>query len=255
VHPIVTEIDLFGVRRPIGGYGVAVAIGVFLTCGLIARVAQRQRVDVGGTIATLGYAAGAGFLGSWLMFVLVEWARSGDPMQGLRTGGLVFYGAVPMVAIASYFSARTFEIPYLRMLDLSVPAIAAGHAIGRVGCLLGGCCFGAEWHGPFAITYTDPVAPAAHPPVPRHPTPLYESFGLIVLALVFALVPVKRVGDGQRILLYAVSYAVLRFLVETTRGDAIRGVAFGLLSTSQLTSIALFAFALVMLVRRRRQAR
>lgn len=251
MYPIVTEVELFGVHRPIGGYGLAVAIGVFLSCALIGRVAYRQRADVGATIATLGYSAGAGFLGSYLMFAAVEWARTGDPLQGFRTGGLVFYGAVPGVAIASYLSARSFALPYLRILDLSAPAIAAGHAIGRVGCLLGGCCFGAEYHGPFAITYTNPLAPAAHPSVPRYPTPLYESFGLIVLSFVFALVPVKHVGSGQRVLMYAASYAVLRFLVETTRGDAIRGLFFGL-STSQLSSIALLVFALAMIVRQRR---
>jgi phosphatidylglycerol:prolipoprotein diacylglycerol transferase len=252
VHPIVTEIDLVGVRRPIGGYGLAVAIGVFLTCGLIARIAHRQRTDVGGTIATLGYSAFAAFVGSGLMFVIVEWARTGDPLAGIRTGGLVFYGAVPAAALASYLSARAFELPYLRMLDLSVPAIAAGHAIGRIGCLLGGCCFGAEWHGPLSITYTDPLAPAAHPSVPRHPTPLYESFGLLVLAFAFALVPVKRVGTGLRVLTYGALYAVLRFAVETTRGDAIRGVFTFALSTSQWVSLALFVFSIAMIVRQRR---
>lgn len=251
MHPIVTEIVLFGVRRPIGGYGLAVAIGVFLSCGLIARVAYRQRSDVGAVIATLGYSAGAGFLGSYLMFAAVEWARTGDPLTGFRNGGLVFYGCVPGIAIASYVSMRAFGVPYLRLLDQSVPAIAAGHAIGRIGCLLGGCCFGAEWHGPLAVTYTDPMAPASHPSVPRHPTPLYESFGLITLALVFALVPLKRVGTGERALLYAASYAVLRFTVELTRGDAIRGVFFAALSTSQLTSIALLLFAIAMLIRQR----
>jgi phosphatidylglycerol:prolipoprotein diacylglycerol transferase len=254
MYPIVTEIDLFGVRRPIGGYGLAVAIGVFLSCFLIARVAYRQKEDVGAVIATLGYCAGSGFLGSWLMFVLVEWARSGDPMQGLRTGGLVFYGAVPGVALASYFSAKSFQLPYLRLMDQSPPAIAVGHALGRIGCLLGGCCFGSEWHGPWAVTYTHPMAPGAHPSVPRHPTPLYESFGLIVLAFVFALVPMKRVGTGERFLAYVVAYAVLRFFVEMTRGDAIRGLAFGILSTSQITSLVLFAIAAWGIAHQRRKA-
>lgn len=238
--PIVYDLTLFGVHRPIGGYGVCVAIGVFLTCALVARVAHRLRADVGATIATLGYTMMAGFVGAALMFVLVEWARSGDPMQGIRSGGgLVFYGAVPGAVLASYVSARAFALPYLRILDLSVPAIAIGHAIGRIGCLLGGCCFGAEWHGPLAITYTDPMAPASHPSVPRHPTPIYEAVGLVLLALAFALVPAKRIGKGERILAYGVLYAILRFLVETTRGDLIRGV-FGALSTSQMTSIVLF---------------
>lgn len=253
MHPIVAEIDVFGVHRPIGGYGLAVALGVLLTCSFVARTAYRQREDVGATIATLGYSAGAGFATSWLMFVLVEWARTGDPMTGLRTGGLVFYGAVPGAALASYLAARTFALPYLRFLDQAVPGIAAGHCLGRVGCLLGGCCFGAEWHGPWAITYTDPRAPAAHPSVPRHPTPLYESFGLITLALVFALVPAKRVGNGARVLTYGVLYSVLRFATETTRGDTIRGFVVGL-STSQWTSVLLFACCAALLVHVRRRS-
>jgi phosphatidylglycerol:prolipoprotein diacylglycerol transferase len=252
--PIVGSFELFGFERPIGGYGLAVALGVLVTGTLVGRVAYRSKLDVGAVIATLGYTTGAAFGGSFLLFLIVEALRTGDPGAGLRTGGLVFYGAVPTGALVSWIAARGFQLPYLRILDLCAPAIAAGHALGRLGCFLGGCCFGAEWHGPWAVTFTHAMAPAAHPMVPRHPTQLYEAAGLMVLAFVFALAPVRRVGDGRRILAYAMSYAVLRFFVETMRGDAVRGIAWNALSTSQIVSIALFVFGLAFYVRQTRRA-
>lgn len=255
MHPIVAEIELFGVVRPIGGYGLAVALGVLVSGFLVGRAAYLSKLDVGAVIAGLGYTCGAGFVGAYAFFVLVEALRTGDPMSGVRTGGLVFYGAVPTGALAAYLSARGFKLPFARIMDLSVPAIAAGHALGRIGCFLGGCCFGCEWHGPWAATYTDPMAPAAHPPVPRHPVPLYEALGLVILAFVFALVPMKRVGDGHRALAYVAAYAVLRFSVELLRGDAVRGLVLGLVSTSQLVSLVFFVVAAIGLARLRVRTR
>ncbi len=255
MHPIVAELEIFGVVRPIGGYGVAVALGVLVTGLLVGRAAYRSKLDVGAVIASLGYTCGAGFIGAYAFFVIVEALRTGDPMSGVRSGGLVFYGAVPAGALAAYVSARGFKLPFFRVVDLSIPAIAAGHALGRIGCFLGGCCFGREWHGPWATTYTDPMAPAAHPSVPRHPVPLYESAGLLILAFVFALVPVKHVGDGRRSLAYVASYAVLRFSVELLRGDTARGLVLDLVSTSQLVSLTFFTLAAIGLVRLRARTR
>jgi phosphatidylglycerol:prolipoprotein diacylglycerol transferase len=257
VHPIVAELEIFGVVRPIGGYGVAVALGVLVSGILVGRAAWLSKLDVGAVIAGLGYTCGAGFAGAYLFFVIVEALRTGDPMTGIRSGGLVFYGAVPTGALAAYLSARGFALPFRRIVDLAIPGIAAGHALGRIGCLLGGCCFGAEWHGPWAITYTHPLAPAAHPSVPRHPVPLYESLGLVILAFVFALAPMKHVGDGRRALTYVAAYAVLRFSIEFLRGDAARGLVLGLVSTSQLVSLTFFVLAAIGLARivRRPQSR
>jgi phosphatidylglycerol:prolipoprotein diacylglycerol transferase len=150
VHPIVTEVSIFGTTRPIGGYGLLVAIGVALSAGLAARAANRIRADVGAVIATLGYTTMASFAGAFLLFWIVMAARTGDPWIIREGGGLVFYGAVPGGALAAYWGARALDVPYRKMVDLAVPGIAAGHAIGRIGCFLGGCCFGAEWHGPRA---------------------------------------------------------------------------------------------------------
>ena len=252
MHPIVAIIDLVDPPRPIGGYGLAVAIGVALTGLLVARAAHRAGDDVGAVLAAIGYTIGGSFAGAFGLFVLVEWARTGSFVDAITHGGLVFYGAVPTGVLASWLAARGLRVRWLKTVDLAIPAIAAGHAIGRIGCFLGGCCYGAPWDGPLAVTFTHPLAPAAHPPVPRHPVQLYESFGLLVLAIAFALTPIGRAGSGRRALAYVGAYAVLRFSVETLRGDEIRGVVMGLLSTSQLISLAALGIVAVVALGMRR---
>lgn len=250
MHPILHELTLGGVTRPIGGYGLAIAIGMLTTALLTVRAAHRAGEDAGATIACAGYTIAGGLVGAWLTFLAVEWARTGSPDEALRGGGgLVFYGAVPGGVLAAWLGARGLGVPFRKTLDLAVPGIAIGHAIGRIGCFLGGCCYGAPHDGWLSVTFTDPRAPAAHPPVPRHPVQLYESIGLAVLALVFAAIPI-RATHGTRALAYVVAYAALRFVTEGLRGDAIRGV-WGPLSTSQLISIALATLAVLGLARLR----
>ena len=250
MYPILTELHLFGATRPVGGYGLCVAIGIMITGLLFGRAAYRAKEDIGGVIASIGYTAGAGFLGAWLFFLFVEWARGASVSEALaHGGGLVFYGAVPTGILASYFSARAMKVDWWKMMDLGIPAIAIGHAFGRIGCLMGGCCFGAEWHGPWAITFTHPMSPASHPSVPRHPTQLYEALGLAIIALVFALTPLDakwlgKPGSGQRAASYLVAYGILRIAVEACRGDGIRGIYFGFITTSQLVSIVGIALGL-----------
>jgi phosphatidylglycerol:prolipoprotein diacylglycerol transferase len=260
--PIVYELHVFGVSRPIGGYGLMVSLGVLATGFLSARAAHHAKEDWGAVIATIGYATIPAFLGAATLFYLVELVRAGfDVSVALSHGpGLVFYGAVPGAAVGTYYAARWLRVPWWKMIDLSVPAIAVGHALGRIGCLLGGCCFGAEWHGPWAVTATNPLSPMAQPSVPRHPVQLYEAFGLVAVALVFAATPLDAKwlgapGSGRRISTYAIVYGVLRAIVEGFRGDGVRGVFFGgVVSTSQLVSLAIIGVGIAGLVRARRLA-
>ncbi|MBW2463779.1 MAG: prolipoprotein diacylglyceryl transferase [Deltaproteobacteria bacterium] len=232
--------ELGDVARPIGNYGVMLTVAILVMTGLVVRAAARARLDVGATIATMGFVwAGAG-TGAFMLFVLVECLRTGTAMGAITQPGGVFFGAPAGAAVALYLSCRAFGLPLGVLADLSPPAIAASHAVGRLGCFLGGCCYGAPSDGPLAVIYTHPLAPGAHPSILRHPTPLYEGAGLLVLGLVFALVPLGAIGSGRRLLVYCAAYGALRFVIELFRGDAVRGVYFGgVVSTSQLVALAL----------------
>ena len=248
MHPFLGELELYGVSRPIGTYGAFVALALFVSGALVVRAAARDRQDVGLTMAALACTVGGGFLGAWLLHLAVEWVRTGAP----SFSGIVFFGAVPGGVLAMLAAGRWLGLDVLRVLERSLPALGIGHALGRLGCFFGGCCYGRPFGGAWAVRYTHSFAPGAHPPVLRHPAPIYEALGLLALALVFALWAPMRPGSGRRAALYLGGYCALRLGVEVFRGDAIRGVWAGV-STSQLAALVGLIAALL-LARGRRLA-
>jgi len=138
---------------------------------------------------------------------------------------------------------RRYKLAALPTFDVIVPSLALGHSIGRIGCLMAGCCWGAACDLPWAITYTDPVAAERlGTPLfrPVHPFPIYEALFNFGLYLLLAALFKRRLAAGRVFATYLVLYGIGRFLLEWTRGDAMRGfVLGGILSTSQLISLGL----------------
>ncbi|MGE0791007.1 MAG: prolipoprotein diacylglyceryl transferase [Sandaracinaceae bacterium] len=239
MHPILVVLELGEGSRPIGTYGTCAAIAIAIAGFGAARAAARAGRDVPLTIAAVGCAVLGGALGAWLLFGLVEWLRTGDPSPMWHGGGLVFFGAVPGAVITLAIARRFFELDVLRIAELSAPTTLAAHAIGRLGCFFGGCCYGRPTDVSWAVRYPAAIDPLG---LLRHPSPIYESVGLLALALAFALVPPARPGSGRRAALWLGGYCALRFALEGLRGDAVRGAFLGA-STSQWIALAGLAFA------------
>lgn len=89
-------------------------------------------------------------------------------------------------------------------------ALPLGQAIGRVGCFLNGCCYGAEWHGPWAVSMAG---------AERHPAQLYEALLDVLLALALWSVRLSPRPEGNLFRRYLVGYALIRFGLEPLRGD------------------------------------
>lgn len=243
MHPIFAEITLLGVSRPIGTYGVCLVLAISVGSFLLLRDAARVRIDVGATIATIGIAVASGFTGTILLSIAVEWARTGLLIQAASKGGMVFFGALFGGFAGLWLGCRLFHLPAGLVADLLVPAVAVAHAIGRLGCFFGGCCYGSEWNGPVAVVFTHPLAPAAHPSVARHPVQLYEAAYLLGLAFVFAFLPRRKFGDGSRFFTYIAWYCIGRIALETFRGDVDRGFFVdGWVTTSQFISALFLLF-------------
>ena len=136
------------------------------------------------------------------------------------------------------------------------PGIALGHVVGRLGCFLGGCCYGAPTSAPWAVTFTSPDAAAnVGTPlgVPLHPTQLYEAG--TELMILFGLLALERKGrsfPGRTFFGYLFVYGISRFIIEFYRGDP-RGFVTGGISTSQVLSAVLVVVSIVMLVYLSRQ--
>lgn len=191
-----------------------------------------------------------GFLGARALFVATQFARfaSGElsifsPWQG----GIVFFGGFIAGALALWGFCKRNKLPMAFAFDSAAPAIAAAHAVGRLGCFFNGCCYGSHCDFFWAVHYSNPLS-AAPLLEALHPTQLYEVIGLILI-LWMLLRNLKKpiiwpfLGRRNNTSLYLMSYAVLRFLVEFTRGDLLRGV-YGPFSTSQWISISLIFVAL-----------
>jgi len=249
LHPELFRLHLGAYERPFYSYGACIVLGVAL--GIVVAVARARRYGVGRfdelAVGLLGLSGG--IAGSVALYVIVH-AREflADPSL-FRSPGLVFYGGVVGGAIAIALYCRKFGVPMAAAADAGAPGLALGHAVGRVGCLLGGCCYGRPCAAdfPFAVRLHDAW---------RHPVQLYEAAGLLVIACALAaLSRVLRPRPGALIALYLGGYAILRILTEWLRGDDLeRGFVWpGVLSTSQAIALGMLLVAIALYVSRRPQ--
>ncbi|HWX22832.1 MAG TPA: prolipoprotein diacylglyceryl transferase family protein [Candidatus Binatia bacterium] len=216
--------------------------GITVSLAMWSRLARRD-----GRLLTLYVAALAGaFLGAKAVYFLSEGylhLREPDVWLQLATGKSILggllggYGAVELAKRVTGYSGVTGD-----WFALIVPV---GIILGRIGCLLHGCCQGIECRAAwFAVSdaYGHPRWPAV---------PVEILFNLLAVG---GLYSIRRAGmlSGQHFHLYLIAYGAFRFLHEFLR-DEPRLV--GSLTGYHLGALAVLALGLVMFVRRRQQFR
>jgi phosphatidylglycerol---prolipoprotein diacylglyceryl transferase len=160
--------------------------------------------------------------------------------------GLIWYGgaiggAIGAVAWGYRRNWLSWALP-----DLASIPLALGYAIGRIGCQLSGDGdYGIHSNLPWAMAYPNGTVPTK---VEVHPTPIYETLAMGLVALVLWRLR-DRLTGGRLFALYLVLAGVERFLVEFIRRND--DVALGL-TFAQLLSLGMVAggIALVAWVRR-----
>lgn len=183
------------------------------------------------------------FLFSWLGAKVFFYLTLPDSLsQNLLTqmsfwtgGGFVFYGGLLAGALFLGIFRLLGNPLRAEILWPILPALCLGHAIGRIGCLLAGCCYGSptEWWWGLWINHSH-----------RHPTQLLEA--IVLFSLGIFLLKSKQ----SRVLLfiyYLLIYGAARFLLEFLRGDEIRG-SWGPLTPSQWISLAGISIAVLGLI-------
>jgi phosphatidylglycerol---prolipoprotein diacylglyceryl transferase len=190
-----------------------------------------------------------GLMGARLFYALyypeLFWA---DPVGFmLSSGGMVWYGSLFSGLAVLLLLAWRSIYPTLAILDAMLPGALVGLVFGRMGCFLAGCCYGkpcpTQW---YAVQF--PITHATHGQ-PVVPVQLMESLGAgVLLALIYALE--KRYTHSEKTHglasgTFFLGYALLRFILETQRGDAIILQA---LSASQWMSLAMGIVGLFLLL-------
>lgn len=251
-------VDIFGIAIP--SYGLLLLLGVCAAALIVWLLAGRRIPDISLVflITVAGGVIGAVALRPLMKIpeVFIHWEQFRFmPVKDFILylfGELVFYGGlIGGVAAMIVFCVR-FKIPVLPVGDVFAPALAAAHGIGRIGCFLGGCCYGIKVDPMHAFSVTYPAHSLSAPAgVPLLATQLIEAASLFVISAVLILFYLsrrrKRRQAGYCVLFYGLSYSVLRFFLEFYRGDLERGI-YGPFSTSQYISIMIFAISIILYI-------
>ena len=223
-------------------YGTMIAVAIVVAVALVWRQAWREGIDREITLDfTLGLVL-AGLVGSRVVYVVLNWRTYiGDPLAiiGIGAGGcaqqgLTIHGGLLGGLVAGWLMARHYRLGFWALADLYARALAIGLGIGRIGCLLAGCCYGQLTDGSWGC-------PTVFAPGLRQPSQIYETAMLTVLFILlsrFMLVPRRR---GQLFGLFVAGYGVARFVAEIYRESE---RVFAGLSLAQLVSIGLLLLGL-----------
>jgi len=154
----------------------------------------------------------------------------------LQHGGLAWFGGLLSGLAAAALYLRGKRLPAYKVLDIIVPFLALAQAIGRIGCLLNGCCFGrpSEAGLYFAVHGATLV-----------PTQVYSTLLLLAIFIILRLFQDAPHKSGQIFYTYLLLYSLKRFFIEFWRAD--NRLIFSGLTLFQLMSIAIFAVSIIKL--------
>ncbi len=232
MHPLICHIGPF----PVHSYGLMLALALAVSAVLFARDARRLAISSEVIYDLVFWIVLSGLLGARVFYVLlnVDFFMA-QPLEivMLQNGGLAWQGSFAGGFIGGLLFIRKYRLPLGAVLDSAAPFIALGQAIGRIGCLLNGCCYGkaASWGLYFPVWQERLI-----------PTQIFMSLGELTIFLILRHKQPKVAGSGRLFILYVVLSSVERFMIEFFRAD--HQLYWGL-SIFQYVCMALVVAALV----------
>ena len=239
-------------------YGVMVMLG-FLAAILIAYGRAKQYGIDPNIIIDLGIIIMiAAIVGARLWYVIEYWNLQMQPegttfWAGLKKvfmiqqGGLVFYGGMILAMISSVVYLKYIKKqPTLLYFDFMAILIPLGHAFGRTGCFLNGCCYGQHCDASNILAVAYPGNAQMGITNPVYATQMLAAFTnvliFILLTVYYETLAKKR---GETFFMYFVLYGTSRFISHLLRGDVDHYPFFLGMTSSQFLSVILFVVGLI----------
>ncbi len=164
-------------------------------------------------------------------------------------GGYVYYGGLIGAILFLYLYCRLYKVDFIAFIDLFSVFVPFVHGIGRIACFLAGCCYGIEYHGPFAVQFPYHAEIPELSEVTRFPVQLLESgLNFIFFGVMLFLFFRTGIRKGRLLGVYLLYYVIARFFLEMLRGDSLRG-SVGFLSTSQIISLILLPIGILLILK------
>ncbi len=253
--PIIWEIGPFLGIGPfvVRWYGLLIASAVLIGVNLSQYLAKRRGVDpdlVGDLVIWLVFGA---IPCARLYYVLFEWQQyKNQPFPSvfaIWNGGIAIHGAIIGGTIAALIFARLNKFSFWQLIDLIMPSLILGQAIGRWGNFFNSEAFGRPTDVPWKL-----FIPPGNRPLDYvsysffHPTFLYESiwnlgvFALLLWLFFWGLKNGNQLKVGTLSFTYLITYSIGRFWIEGLRTDSLM---FGPLRIAQLISLGAISIGLI----------
>jgi phosphatidylglycerol:prolipoprotein diacylglycerol transferase len=243
MYPTIFRIGIFDVTS----FGVMVAIGALVGLWVFGRELARSGLPTSGSDAAMAGVFG-GLAGAKLLWVAEHVGE--EPFRDLlfSRGGMSWFGGFAGGVLTALIFMWRMRLPIVPMLAASTPALAIGHAIGRIGCFLVGDDYGRPSSLPWAVAFPKGLPPTD---VPVHPTQLYEMAALFIVA--WLLIRWRRRGVPDAIVIgrYLVLVGAIRFAIEFIR---VNQRLVGPFTLAHMIAAALAIVGLMVLITNRRRA-
>lgn len=198
----------------------------FISCTLIAiGVCKRQIISINNIFGLMISIQISGLLGSRLLFVMNNYSQFESDLTKIFSpslGGFAFTGGLISSLLTAIIYLKLAKLPFWKISDCAVYPIAVGICLTKIGCFLGGCCYGKETTSVLGVQFPADSLAAQKFGIPHsiHPTQLYEGFSsLIILTVIISFARKHHKFEGQLFLSYMILFLTARAHNESLRGD------------------------------------
>lgn len=243
-------------------YGLMLAVAFLVGTWLGLREARRLKLDEDKLVTVILVVLVASVLGARTLYVIEhvgEFRRQWTGVFALWQGGLTLYGGVVAGTVAGLLAAKRLDLPMWSVADALTPSLALGTMFGRIGCYLNGCCYGHPTDVPWGVTFPpDSFAGLEFGNALIHPSQLYFALaGLALFALTW-LVRRRLTVPGTLFWMFLALFSLVRVPLDATRTYEAEAVLLRAgehaVTESQVMSLGIALFSLLMLIRLRRAA-
>jgi phosphatidylglycerol:prolipoprotein diacylglycerol transferase len=240
LFPILFRIGDFEITS----FGALVALAALVGLWVFRRELRRSNLPDSAADAALAGIFG-GVAGGKLLWV-AEHLNEGPFLDLLLSrGGMSWFGGFAGGLLAGIAVMRMRGLRVVSVLAAATPALAIGHAIGRIGCLLVGDDYGYPTDLPWGIAFPQGLPPTD---VRVHPTMIYEALALVPVAWLLIRLRRRSIPDLVVVGAYLVMTGIIRFGIEFMR---INERVAGPLSVAHIAALLAVAVGAVVLARTR----
>jgi phosphatidylglycerol:prolipoprotein diacylglycerol transferase len=223
-------------------YNVFSVLGCLVGSIVLVREFRRQQLPARWAIGLAAVVFTVSRVGAHLAYSMEKgaWSASWEGYLSFSRGGLSLFGGLYLAIAAILVFAGCIRVPVLQLMDLLAPAAAFSFAVGRLGCLMAGCCRG------FALPVSATL-PAWFPGNHCFPAPLLDSIVNLSIGMYLLRVQPSAAEMGRRAGLFLALYCLSRFLIEMVRSNQAIWVG---LTMAQLLAVPGFFIGLWLVTRR-----